>query len=151
MIFFFFLYFVATSRGMRDLSSPTRDWTWAPATEAQLLNHWTTREVLGEEFSTGEEVSIALAQRTIYGSPHKLLRDNPLPFSWWSSVWVRQRWTVFKRLSFWKLVWNKLLVSCIYLSEVLLFRLFEGPDPNLNSNSCSKWKPLCKEQVLNKW
>ena len=29
---------------MWDLSSPTRDQTWAPALEAQSLNHWTIRE-----------------------------------------------------------------------------------------------------------
>ena len=31
-------------------TSPTRDGTCAPAVEAQSLNHWTTREVLGTNF-----------------------------------------------------------------------------------------------------
>ena len=47
-LFFFFINFLATPHGMRDLSSPTRDRTCAPAEEvleAQGLNHWTTREV----------------------------------------------------------------------------------------------------------
>ena len=31
---------------MWDLSSPSRDWTCFPCTGRQILNHWTTREVL---------------------------------------------------------------------------------------------------------
>ena len=31
--------------GMKNLSSPTKDRTSAPAAEAQTSNHWTTREV----------------------------------------------------------------------------------------------------------
>ena len=31
--------------GMWDLSSLTRNQTYAPAVEVQSLNHWTTREV----------------------------------------------------------------------------------------------------------
>ena len=31
--------------GLRDLSSPTRDWTCIPCIERWILNHWTTREV----------------------------------------------------------------------------------------------------------
>ena len=32
---------LATSRGLWDLSSPTRDRTWAPAVKAPSPNHWT--------------------------------------------------------------------------------------------------------------
>ena len=40
------------SRGMQNLSSPTRDQTWAsPGVEAQSPSHWTAREVLKELFS----------------------------------------------------------------------------------------------------
>ena len=46
---FFFFFFLAMLRGMRDLSSLTRERTHAPcsgSTEAWSLNHWTAREVL---------------------------------------------------------------------------------------------------------
>ena len=42
VILFFFL---AALRSMRDLGSPTRDGTCAPAVEAWNLNHWNAREV----------------------------------------------------------------------------------------------------------
>ena len=42
---FLFVYFLVVWLHMWDLSSLTRDWTHAPALEAQHLNHWTTREV----------------------------------------------------------------------------------------------------------
>ena len=35
----FFFFF-----GLRDLSSPTRDRTWAPAVDAPSPNHWTAKE-----------------------------------------------------------------------------------------------------------
>ena len=41
LIFFFFL---AASRGLWDLSSPTRDLTQAPAVRAPSPNPWTARE-----------------------------------------------------------------------------------------------------------
>ena len=41
----FFLLFWGMPLCMWDPSSPTRDWTRAPALEARSLNHWTTREV----------------------------------------------------------------------------------------------------------
>ena len=59
---------------MLGVSVPQPEIEPEPLQQKQILNHWVTREVLGEEFSTGEEVSIALAQRTICGSLHKLLR-----------------------------------------------------------------------------
>ena len=40
-LFFFFLFPLAISCGMWDLSSPTSD----PGTGRQSLNHWTAREV----------------------------------------------------------------------------------------------------------
>ena len=40
----FFLFFVATLCGLRDLSSLTRDWTWATAVKVPSPNHWTARE-----------------------------------------------------------------------------------------------------------
>ena len=47
--FFVFLCFCCTSPGsMRDPSSLTRNPTPCPLVEARGLNHWTTREVLGE-------------------------------------------------------------------------------------------------------
>ena len=111
----------------------------------------------GYEFfkvTTGEEASVVLAQLAICGRPHELLRDNALPFTLRSPVWVKQRLTVSKGcyhlVMAWELIWNKLLVSCVYLPEVAWFRLFEGPDPNLSCNGYSKWKPLCKDQMLNK-
>ena len=39
-----YISFLATSHGMRDLSSPTRDEPEPPTVEAQSPNHWTTRE-----------------------------------------------------------------------------------------------------------
>ena len=39
-----YISFLATSHGMRDLSSPTRDESEPPTVEAQSPNHWTTRE-----------------------------------------------------------------------------------------------------------
>ena len=51
--FFVFIYLLATPRSMCDLSSSTRDWTRVPSSGTcvpcigkQILNHWTTREVL---------------------------------------------------------------------------------------------------------
>ena len=35
---------LAAPRGLRDLSSPIRDRTWAMAVKAQSPNHWTARE-----------------------------------------------------------------------------------------------------------
>ena len=43
--FFVFFVFLAAPRGLGDLSSPTRDWTQAPAVKASSSNHWTTREI----------------------------------------------------------------------------------------------------------
>ena len=45
IFFFFFFFFLATQFGMGDLSSPTRDRTYAPAVEVQSLNHWIPSEV----------------------------------------------------------------------------------------------------------
>ena len=45
---FNFLFF-ATLQGLWDLSSPTRDRTWTLALKAAHLNHWTTREFLGNK------------------------------------------------------------------------------------------------------
>ena len=51
--FFVFIYLLATPRSIWDLSSSTRDWTRVrssgtciPCIGKQILNHWTTREVL---------------------------------------------------------------------------------------------------------
>ena len=41
---FYVFFFLAALRGLRDLSSPTRDWTWAPAVKAPSPNHWTARD-----------------------------------------------------------------------------------------------------------
>ena len=43
-ILFYYFIFLATPRGLWDLSSPTRDWTQALAVRARSPNHWTTRE-----------------------------------------------------------------------------------------------------------
>ena len=46
MLFFFpFLSFLAMLQGLWDLSSLTRDRTWALAVKAQSPNHWTAREL----------------------------------------------------------------------------------------------------------
>ena len=37
-------FILAVLCGLRDLSSSTRDWTWAPAVKAPSPNHWTARE-----------------------------------------------------------------------------------------------------------
>ena len=39
-----FIYWIFWPHDMWDLSSPIRDWTWAPAVEMGSLNHWTNRE-----------------------------------------------------------------------------------------------------------
>ena len=36
----YFLWFTGP-RGLQDLSSPTRDWTWALGSEGMSINHWT--------------------------------------------------------------------------------------------------------------
>ena len=46
VLFFFFNIFLATSHGMWDLSSLTRDQIHDPALEAQNADHWAAREVL---------------------------------------------------------------------------------------------------------
>ena len=46
--------FLAMTCGSWDLSSPTRDWTWAPAVKAPNPNHWTTRECLLLHFTDVE-------------------------------------------------------------------------------------------------
>ena len=43
--FCLFFFSLAVLRGMRDISSPTRDRTCAPCVEVRSLNHWTIREV----------------------------------------------------------------------------------------------------------
>ena len=40
----FFFFFLAALCSLRDLSSPTRDWTWALEVKAPIPNHWTLRE-----------------------------------------------------------------------------------------------------------
>ena len=44
-----FFNFLATLKGMWDLTSLTRDRTAPPALETLSLTHWTTREVLVNE------------------------------------------------------------------------------------------------------
>ena len=44
IIRFFKFYFFATLHGLWDLSSLTRDWTWAPAVRAPSPNHWTAKK-----------------------------------------------------------------------------------------------------------
>ena len=39
-----FVFFLATLYILQDLSSPTRDWTQAPAVKVVSPNPWTTRE-----------------------------------------------------------------------------------------------------------
>ena len=39
-----FFFFLATLYILQDLSSPTRDWTQAPAVKVVSPNPWTTRE-----------------------------------------------------------------------------------------------------------
>ena len=41
---FFFFYVFSMTRGMQNLSSPTRIKLVPPEVEARSLNHWTTRE-----------------------------------------------------------------------------------------------------------
>ena len=41
---FYFILFLAALHGLQDLSSPTRDWTWALAVKVPSPNHWTARE-----------------------------------------------------------------------------------------------------------
>ena len=41
-----FFFFFAMPHGLRDLSSPPRDRTWALGVEAQSPNHWTVKEFL---------------------------------------------------------------------------------------------------------
>ena len=44
---YLFFIFLATLRGLWDLSSPTRDWTHTPGSELWSPNHWTAREFPG--------------------------------------------------------------------------------------------------------
>lgn len=46
----FFVLVVACSSFMWDLSSHTRDWTWATEVKAPNPNHWTTRKLLYSDF-----------------------------------------------------------------------------------------------------
>ena len=43
----FVLFCLAALRGFWDLSSPTRDGTWALGSESTESNHWTAGEFLG--------------------------------------------------------------------------------------------------------
>ena len=46
-LFFYYFFFLATPCGLWDLSSLTRDGTWATAVKAPNPNHWTAREIPG--------------------------------------------------------------------------------------------------------
>ena len=48
LFFFKLVYFLATPQGLWDLSSPTRDWTWATAVKAKHSNHSAIREHLSQ-------------------------------------------------------------------------------------------------------
>ena len=53
LMYFIFIYlFTFGLQSMQDLSSLTRNWTHAPCSGSQSLNHWTTREVPGTLFLT---------------------------------------------------------------------------------------------------
>ena len=52
-------------RGMWDLSSPTRDWTYAPCIERGSLNHWTTREVPTTFYFKGEVCSRRFVRKSL--------------------------------------------------------------------------------------
>ena len=56
-------------RGMWDLSSLSRYWTWPPALEAQSLNHWTARED-NNPYSEGKT---------------------------WVNIWIPKRWKTHNR------------------------------------------------------
>lgn len=45
-------FFVVLPRGMRDLNSPAKDWTWPSAVKAPSPKCWTTREFLAFAFSS---------------------------------------------------------------------------------------------------
>ena len=53
---FFCFIFSAMPCGLWDLSSPTRDWTWAPAVKAWSPNHWTARDYLSGIFMSFHKV-----------------------------------------------------------------------------------------------
>ena len=52
----FCFVFSAMPCGLWDLSSPTRDWTWAPTVKAQSPNHWTARDYVSGVFMSFHKV-----------------------------------------------------------------------------------------------
>ena len=51
-------YYLAAQCSLWNLSSPTRDWTWAPLTmKAPSPNHWTTREL--PEFADKKAICVS--------------------------------------------------------------------------------------------
>ena len=59
----FSVFILEAPRGLWDLSSATRDWTWATAVKAPNPNHWTTRELPDCEYVkvTGNSSSLVTA------------------------------------------------------------------------------------------
>ena len=66
---FVWFVFQATTCGLQDLNSPTKDWTWAPAMKAPSPYHWTIREFSQYLFDVSK----------IY--------KNPFPLFWWWKAW----------------------------------------------------------------
>ena len=62
---------MAAPRGFRDLSSPTRDGTWALVVKAQSPKHWATRE-----FPYGLELIININTVISYNKCTTLMQDD---------------------------------------------------------------------------
>ena len=75
---FCFLYLFFCPRGMWDLSSPTREWTFTPRIQRRSLNHWTTRRVPAHLVSIKSFTQIARQHDSHPQSPGLLL-------PWWGS------------------------------------------------------------------
>ena len=79
MIYIFLKRFLAASCVLRDLSSLTRDRTWAPAVEAWSPNHWTAREVPQSARILNMEVT-ALTDVLALGCERKRIQGMILTF-----------------------------------------------------------------------
>ena len=80
-IFFFKKYILAMPHSIWDLSFPTRDEPEPPAVETWSLNHWTTREVPDNIFSSVLYVGLTWIVNIFYYVIHMMVIKLVLNFS----------------------------------------------------------------------
>ena len=70
---------------VRDLSSPTKDWTWVPAVETNSLSHWSSREILDSSYKRSLCVCVcvctcSVSRVCLFVTPWTVAHQAPL--SW---------------------------------------------------------------------